>query len=221
MMNSGAMAGAHVFLDLDGTLTESGIGITRSVAHALRELGLPVPDQSTLDGMIGPSLWEGFANLGVPDAQIDEAVALYRARYTVTGLFENRLYDGALEMLSRLGGATLCLATAKPIAYAAKITAHFGITPHLSREFGSELDGTRSDKTDLIAFALTETAAAPSRSVMVGDRSHDMTGALNNGVTPIGALWGYGSAAELRDAGCKHIAATPGEAADMILEVLT
>lgn len=215
------MIGTHVLLDLDGTLTESGIGITRSVAHALTELGYSVPDQATLNGMIGPSLWEGFAKLGVPDAQLDEAVALYRARYTVTGLFENRLYDGALEMLERLGAATLCLATAKPIAYAAKITAHFGIAPHLSREFGSELDGTRSDKTDLIAHALAQTDAVPSRSVMVGDRSHDIIGALNNGVTPIGAAWGYGSPTELRDAGCKHIAATPGEAADMILEVLT
>jgi phosphoglycolate phosphatase len=215
------LSGTHIFLDLDGTLTESGIGITRSVAHALTELGRTVPDQETLNGMIGPSLWEGFATLGVPDAQLDEAVALYRARYTVTGLFENRVYDGVQEMLTRLGEATLCLATAKPIAYASKITAHFGIAPHLTHEFGSELDGTRTDKTDLIAYALTQTGADPARSVMVGDRRHDMIGALNNGVTPIGALWGYGSAIELRDAGCTRIAATPGEAAEMILEVLT
>lgn len=221
MMNSGTLAGAYVFLDLDGTLTESGIGITRSIAHALNELGYPVPDQATLDGLIGPSLWEAFATLGVRDAQLDEAVALYRARYTVTGLFENRVYDGVPEMLARLGAMTLCLATAKPIAYAAKITAHFDIAPHLTREFGSELDGTRTDKTDLIAYALAEMGADPARAVMVGDRSHDMIGAVNNGVTPIGAGWGYGSPTELRAAGCNHIAATPGQAADMILEVLT
>ena len=83
------------------------------------------------------------------------------------------------------------------------------------------MDGARTDKTDLIAYALAKTGADPARAVMVGDRSHDMTGALNNGVTPIGALWGYGSADELRDAGCKHIAKTPGEAAEMICEVLT
>ncbi|MGB1213724.1 MAG: HAD hydrolase-like protein [Pikeienuella sp.] len=209
---------AHVFLDLDGTLTESGIGITRSVAHALRELGYRVPDQARLDSMIGPSLWEGFAALGLPDDQLDDAVALYRAR--TTGLFENRLYDGVADMLARLEGATLCLATAKPIAYAAKITAHFGIAPYMTHQFGSELDGTRSDKTDLIAHALARTGAAPARAVMVGDRSHDMIGALANGVTPVGAEWGYGSAAELRAAGCQHIAATPAQAADMILEIL-
>lgn len=221
MMTEGALHGAHVFLDLDGTLTESGIGITRSVAHALTELNMPVPDQVTLNGMIGPSLWEGFAKLGVPDAQLDEAVALYRARYTTVGLFENRVYDGVADMLEALAGATLCLATAKPISYAAKITAHFGLAPYLAHEFGSELDGTRTDKTDLIAYALAQTGADPARAVMVGDRSHDMIGALNNGVTPIGAAWGYGSATELRNAGCRHIAATPGEAADMITEVLT
>lgn len=213
--------GSHVFLDLDGTLTESGIGITRSIAHALTELGCPVPNQETLNGMIGPSLWEIFATLGVPEAQVDDAVAAYRARYTTVGLFENRVYDGVPEMLARLADATMCLATAKPITYAAKITAHFNITPHLTHEFGSELDGTRTDKTDLLAYALAKTGANSARSVMVGDRSHDMIGALNNGITPIGALWGYGSAAELRDAGCTRIAATPGEAAEMILEVLT
>lgn len=210
----------HVFLDLDGTLTESGIGITRSIAHALQEMGREVPEQSVLNGLIGPSLWEGFARLGVEAARLDEAVALYRVRYTEVGLFENRVYDGVPEMLSRLAGATLSLATAKPITYAARITAHFGLAPHMTREFGSELDGTRSDKTDLIAHALAETGANPARAVMVGDRNHDVIGALANGVTPVGAGWGYGSAAELRDAGCTLIAATPAEAAEMILETL-
>lgn len=215
------MGGTHVFLDLDGTLTESGIGITRSIAHALTELGYSVPDQNTLNSMIGPSLWDGFTMLGVSSAHLDDAVAAYRARYTTVGLFENRVYEDVPEMLAQLSGATLCLATAKPIAYAAKITAHFELAPHLTHEFGSELDGTRTDKTDLLAYALAKTGASATRSVMVGDRSHDMIGALNNGITPIGALWGYGSAAELRDAGCTRIAATPGEAAEMILEVLT
>lgn len=225
MMTDGAspdaLADAYVFLDLDGVLTESGIGITRSVAHALAELGHPTPDQARLESMIGPSLWDGFAALGVPPEQLDEAVAFYRARYTSIGLFENRVYDGVTEMLGRLGGATLCLATAKPIAYAAKITAHFGVAAHLAHEFGSELDGTRSDKADLIGYALKRTGADPARAVMLGDRRHDVSGAVANGVTPVGAAWGYGSVSELRDAGCRHIAATPAEAADMILKVLT
>ena len=218
--------GAHVFLDLDGTLTESGIGITRSIAHALAELGHEVPAQSVLDRMIGPSLWEVFATLGIPDARLDEAVAAYRARYTTIGLLENRVYDGIPEMMAALSGpggpgATLSLATAKPTAYATKITAHFGLSQFLRHEFGSELDGTRSDKTDLIAHALEQTGADPARSVMVGDRRYDMIGAINNGVTPVGAGWGYGTPAELRDAGCRHIAATPMDAAETIRKLLS
>lgn len=212
----------HVFLDLDGNLTESGIGITRSIAHALTEMGVAVPEQAVLNSLIGPGLWEIFAGLGVSDDRLDEAVAHYRARYTTVGLFENRLYDGVPDMLKALTGAgcTLCLATAKPLAYASRITAHFGVTPHLTHEFGSELDGTRSDKADLIAHALDQTGADPARSFMMGDRDKDVIGALANGVTPIGALWGYGSAAELAGAGCDLIAANPAMAADMILERL-
>ncbi|MEM7547676.1 MAG: HAD hydrolase-like protein [Pseudomonadota bacterium] len=212
----------HVFLDLDGTLTESGIGITRSIAHALEAMGHPVPPQAVLDQQIGPSLWDCFAGFGMDRADQDRAVALYRERYTTVGLFENRVYDGIAEMLVRLGeaGCMLHLATAKPIAYAKKITAHFDIGRHLTREFGSELDGTRTDKTELIAHALTETGASPAASFMIGDRHHDMIGALNNGLTPVGALWGYGQPGELSDAGCTDIVANPAEAADLILRRL-
>lgn len=213
---------AHVFLDLDGTLTQSGIGITRSIAHALQMMGHEVPDQTVLDAQIGPSLWECFAGFGMDKADQDRAVAHYRQRYTTIGLFENRVYDGVMDMLTTLRGAgcTLHLATAKPIAYAAKITAHYDLAPMLTREFGSELDGTRTDKTDLIAYGLMETGADPSCSFMMGDRRHDMIGARNNGLTPIGALWGYGDHDELRTAGCEHIAATPADATEMILRML-
>jgi phosphoglycolate phosphatase len=214
---------AHIFLDLDGTLTESGIGITRSIAHALEAMGHAVPPQDVLDTQIGPSLWECFAGFGMNKPDQDRAVAHYRDRYTTVGLFENRVYDGVEDMLTALREANcmLHLATAKPIAYAAKITAHFGISRFLNTEFGSELDGTRTDKTDLIAHALAETGADPSVSFMLGDRRHDMIGARNNGVTPVGALWGYGSHPELANAGCAQIAATPAAAARMILERLS
>ncbi len=213
---------AHVFLDLDGTLSESGIGITRSIAHALQAMGHPVPDQAVLDQQIGPSLWDCFAGFGMDKADQDRAVAHYRAHYTAVGLFESRVYDGVPQMMTRLrdAGCAMHLATAKPIAYAVKITAHFGIAPFLTTEFGSELDGTRTDKTDLIAHALSEVGAAPAQSFMLGDRRHDMIGALNNGVTPIGALWGYGTHQELSAAGCALIAAHPDEAAKMILKRL-
>lgn len=213
---------AHVFLDLDGTLSESGIGITRSIAHALREMGHPVPEQAVLDQYIGPSLWDCFASFGMDKADQDRAVGHYRAHYTTEGLFQSQVYDGVHDMMTTLrdAGCALHLATAKPIAYAVKITAHFGLAPALTTEFGSELDGTRTDKTDLIAYALTQAGADAAKSFMMGDRRHDMVGALNNGVTPVGALWGYGSHGELSAAGCSLIAADPAEATDMILKRL-
>ena len=139
--------------------------------------------------------------------------ALYRERYTTVGLYENAVYDGAPEMMRALSdmGYRLALATAKPIAYAAKITAHFGLAPLMRAEFGSELDGTRTDKRDLLRYCLAETGADPARSFMLGDRMHDARGALANGVTPLGALWGFGSREELEEIGCAAIGEAPSD----------
>lgn len=205
------MTDAWVFLDLDGTLTDAAPGITRSIAHALTEMGRPVPDEATLRSFIGPALQEVFPSLGIDD--VDGAVAAYRARYTTVGLFENAVYDGAPEMMAALKsmGYRLALATAKPIAYAGRITAHFGLAGMMDAEFGSELDGTRTDKRDLLAHCLAETGADPGRSFMLGDRMHDARGALHNGLTPLGALWGFGARRELEDAGCVALGARPAD----------
>lgn len=199
---------AWVFIDLDGTLTNAEPGITKAIAHALACADLPVPSQKELAGFIGPALQETFPKLGVTD--LDKALADYRALYTVEGLYDAEVYDGAHQMMEELKaiGYRLSLATAKPIAYAAKITAHFGFAPLLDAEHGSELDGRRTDKRDLIAHILAETGADPAQSFMIGDRMHDARGALHNGVTPLGALWGFGSAEELQEAGA-HIAKRP------------
>lgn len=204
------MSDAYVFLDLDGTLTDAAPGITRSIRHALTEMGLPAPDEGALRRYIGPALQEIFPELGVRDA--DRAIALYRERYTTIGLFENAVYDGAPEMMASLktAGFRLALATAKPIVYASRITAHFGLSDLMDAEFGSELDGRRTDKRDLLAHCLAETGADPARSFMLGDRMHDARGALANGITPLGALWGFGSRDELTAAGCAAIGDAPG-----------
>ena len=205
------MSEAWVFLDLDGTLTDAAPGITRSIEHALTEMGLPSPGQAALRRFIGPALQEIFPDLGVTD--VDAAIALYRERYTTVGLFENAVYDGAPEMMEALKaqGFRLALATAKPLAYAARITAHFELGPLMDAEFGSELDGRRTDKRDLLAHCLAETGADPARSFMLGDRMHDARGALANGVTPLGALWGFGDREELEAAGCVAIGNAPGD----------
>ena len=189
-----------VFLDLDGTLTDPKLGITRSVAHALKELRLPVPPADDLTWVIGPALLDSFSRLGAPDP--DRALAIYRRRYTDVGLFENSVYAGIPEAMQALwtSGIAMHLATANPHQYARRITAHFGLSRYLSHEFGPELDGTRNDKSELLAHALEEIGIKAGRAVMVGDRIHDFNAARQVGMRSIGVSWGYGSAQELSKA---------------------
>ncbi|QIE54956.1 HAD hydrolase-like protein [Pikeienuella piscinae] len=208
----------HVFVDLDGTLTDSAPGIFAAILHALETLGAPRPDETALRACIGPSLHESFPRLGVPEADVPRAMALYREHYMDGGVYDAKVYDGAREMLARLKemGFRLALATAKPIAYAPLITRHFGLTPYFDAEFGSDLDGRFTDKRDLLKRCVAETGADPARSFMLGDRRHDAVGALANGITPLGALWGFGGREELTAAGVAALAGAPAEVADMV-----
>lgn len=201
-----------IFLDLDGTLTDPKPGITRSIIHALENLGRPAPSEDALGWAIGPPLRESLASL-VGEADADRALALYRERFAETGLFENRVYDGVPEMLEALrsAGWRLFLATSKPWIYAERIIDHFGLSPMLDGGFGSELDGTRADKSALLAHALAETGARARGSVMLGDRRHDVQGAAANGLPAIGALWGYGGRDELAKAGADCLAEGPSQ----------
>ena len=189
-----------VFLDLDGTLTDSAPGIVASVIHALDSLGLETPAPDALGWVVGPALVDSFARLGAPDPQ--QALTLYRARYATIGLYENRVYDGIPAALETLASRyQLCLATAKPQAYATRITAHFGLSGWLAHEFGPELDGTRNDKGELLAHALDSLGLDAGDCVMVGDRHHDIDAAARVGMASIGVGWGYGSDDELAHAG--------------------
>jgi phosphoglycolate phosphatase len=203
-----------VFFDLDGTLTDPKIGITTSIQYALAKFGVRVPTQDELLWCIGPPLHANFkALLDCSDSDADRAVAFYRERFGDIGLFENELYAGIEETLTAVAapGRRLFVATSKPHVYADRIIDHFGLRPHFDRVFGSELDGTRVHKTDLLRYALDETATDPARAIMIGDRQHDIIGAANNGIATIGVLYGYGSRAELVDAGAGHLCKTPGE----------
>ena len=195
------MAYSTVLFDLDGTLTDPFDGITRSIQYALDKLGAPVPDAEDMHWTIGPPLWESFEVLLKTDdrAKLDEAVALYRERYTVIGLFENTLINGIAEVLQELceAGFKLHVCTSKPHAYAGKIVEHFELTPHFGTVYGSELNGTRSAKAELIAHILEEEGISAAETVMIGDRKHDLIGASANGVAGIGVLWGYGTREEL------------------------
>ncbi len=188
-----------VYWDLDGTLTDPKKGITESIQFALRELGLPVPEVNELTWCIGPALVWSFERLGAPDPQL--ALEHYRAVYTTKGLFDCTIYDGILDALAEISSVhSMHIATAKPHAYAKKITSHYGIAPFMTHEFGPELDGTRNDKGALLAHALEITGDDPARSVMIGDRHYDLKAARDVGMKFIAVGWGYGSEDDLSDA---------------------
>ncbi|HAT85182.1 MAG TPA: HAD family hydrolase [Rhizobiales bacterium] len=195
----------HIFFDLDGTLTDPKPGIVGSIRYALDKLGITEqPDD--LGWCIGPPLQESFAKL-VPDTDPDEAIALYRERFSDVGLYENRVFDGTQEMLHIVKdcGGELYVATSKPHVFAKRILDHFGLSHFFAHIFGAEMDGTRSNKAELLAYALAECGADPHSSLMIGDRKHDIVGAHANGIASAGVLWGYGSRCELQEAGAQCI----------------
>jgi phosphoglycolate phosphatase len=208
-----------IFFDLDGTLTDPKPGITRSIQYALQKLGLPaIPTEDELTWCIGPPLRASFVRLLGAEDHADRAVSLYRERFSDVGLYENAVYDGIAEVLTTLGqsGQRLFVATSKPHVFATRIVEHFGLRHHFEHVFGSELDGTRVDKSHLLEYALKTAAVDPSRTLMIGDRSHDMVGAKNNGMQGIGVLYGYGSREELLGAGARQLCATPQAIPDCI-----
>jgi phosphoglycolate phosphatase len=198
--------------DLDGTLTDPREGIVACLKHALRGLGRPSPPDSDLLRCIGPPLKESFGRLlGSDDGKaIDTAIALYRERFSVTGIFENAVCPGVPSALAELQalGMTLYVATSKPHVFARRIVEYFGLGPFFRRVHGSELDGTRANKGELIEHVMQIESLSPRATVMVGDRAHDVLGAMARGVLPVGVLWGYGSREELEAAGatvlCEH-----------------
>jgi phosphoglycolate phosphatase len=191
------------------------------VAYALEKMQMP-PFEGDGSWIVGPPLWDTFETLGVAKENLDHAVALYRERYIDIGWSENSLYDGVLEQLSALKdeGYTLCIATSKAHSYAKKITAHFGISEYMTHEFGSELDGTRSDKTSLLAHGLDVVGAFSKNSLMVGDRSYDIIGAKNNGLKVIGVSYGYGGGAELAEVGADVIISNVTELSSAVRALL-
>ena len=207
-----------IFFDLDGTLTDPKPGITRSIQYALDKLGQPtIPTEDELTWCIGPPLRASFVKL-LGEASADLAVSLYRERFSDIGLYENSVYPGVVDVLTALrqSGHRLFVATSKAHVFADRIIDHFDLREHFERVFGAELDGTRADKSDLLAYALKTAAVESSHAIMIGDRSHDMIGARNNGIRGIGVLYGYGSEQELTAAGASQLCATPKAVLDCL-----
>jgi phosphoglycolate phosphatase len=207
-----------LFFDLDGTLTDPKPGITASIQYALQKLDREVPSQDELVWCIGPPLRASFVTLLGGDELADRAVALYRERFGDVGLFENSVYPdiaGVLALLTQ-PSRRMFVATSKPHVFAKRIIDHFGLAGHFEHVFGSELDGTRVHKADLLAYALEQTGVDASRALMIGDRSHDVNGAKANGMDAIGVTYGYGSREELITAGARHLCVSPRAIWDVV-----
>lgn len=205
----------HWFWDLDGTLANTAPSVTHSVQHALREMGLDVPHESELLGFIGPPLLDGFSRfIGLDRADSEHAVKLYRAHYSAGGIYECSLYDGIREILDRLTaqGIISVIATCKPHEFATRIVKHLGISDRIALVSGPEMDGTRGTKQEVIAYAAEQLGISDlSRCLMLGDRGSDVRGAAFHGMDCVGALWGFGSEEELREAGAAYLCAEPEE----------
>ncbi len=172
-----------------------------------------MPHDSELTRFIGPPLGDCFREMLSSEDSVDTAVAAYRDRFALVGMFENSVYDGIPEALESLlsHGACLFLVTSKPRIFAERILEHFELAKNFNAVYGSELDGRLSDKGELITHALRQSGLPSNDTVMVGDRRYDVIGALANEVLPVGVLWGYGSREELTSAGAKKLYQEPHE----------
>ncbi len=210
-----------VIFDLDGTLTDSGLGITNSVAYVMRRYGLEVLERKELERFVGPPLIKSFQEfLGFTREKAVEAIGVYREYFAEKGIFENKVYPGVADMLERLKKAkrTLVVATSKPEPFARRIAEHFGLSQYIDFLGGALMDETRTSKADVIAYSLkTLGATDASRAVMVGDRYLDMEGARANGMKSVAVLYGYGSKEELASAGPDFFAETPDDVVKIVL----
>ena len=195
-----------VLFDLDGTLTDSGEGITRCVQYALRkEFGIEVQDLHELDSFVGPPLKEQFmAYAGVSAEDADRAVRAYRERYRTRGIYENHVYEGIPTLLAQLvrEHMTLAVASSKPTEFCREILRYFGIEQYFRVIVGSEMNGERTKKEDVLEETLRRLGAQNMRAgvVLVGDRKYDVEGARAAGIGSIGVTYGYGSRKELEAA---------------------
>lgn len=211
----------HIFFDLDGTLTESAPGIVNSARYALAKYGIADVPESTLKSFIGPPLMDSFRDLfGFSDEKAREAMSFYREYFGERGIFENSVYPGITETLSALrsGGKRLFVATSKPEIYMGRILDRFSLSRFFDFAGGSDLEETRSEKSQVIEHVVRknhlEGARKAGKILMVGDRKHDIIGARKCSIPCCAVLWGYGSEAEFNENGADFVIEKPEELLD-------
>jgi len=200
----------NILIDLDGTLTDPKVGITTSARYGLEKVGHPISEDTNIDWIIGPPLKASLAkilNVDADDTLAEQALMAYRERFAVTGLYENHVFEDVAETLAELKrrGYRLFLATAKPTVYAKQILEHFNLVQYFTEIYGSELNGDRTNKGELIQYILEQQGMQADQCIMVGDREHDIFGARHNGIESIAVKYGYGSEIELQQAQPKYM----------------
>ena len=205
----------YYLFDLDGTLTDPGIGITNSVMHALEKFNIHVSDRKELYPFIGPPLVDSFEKyFGFDEKQAFQAVEYYREYFREDGIFDNVVYEGIPEMLGELKsrGAIVALATSKPYEFSVRILDHFDLHQYFDIVGAATMDGRISRKADVISHLIDKLGENEKSSIlMIGDRDQDIDGAKANGLQSAGVLWGYGSRDELMDAGADYIVSVPSD----------
>lgn len=209
----------YILFDLDGTLTESDPGITRSIQYALEKHNMPCPPLEDLKIFVGPPLGEMFMEIfGVTKEKADEMLVSYRERYTTVGKFECNVYAGVKETLKKLKdmGKVLCVATSKPESSAAEVLEHFGLTGYFDFIGGDTAKHERKNKTAVINHVINSMNISDKDDViMVGDTYYDVLGAKESGIKCIGVLYGYGKKDKLEEAGAYRLAEIPEDIAEM------
>ena len=212
----------NILFDLDGTITDPFLGITKAVAYSLNSFDIRINGLDELTVFIGPPLDESFQKYyGMNEEKSWQAVEKYREYYSQIGLFENEVYEGMEDFLKSLidSGKDLYICTSKPYIFAKKIIEHFGLTKYFKGIYGAELDGTRKNKKDVIAYCLQQERLNVDDCLMVGDRKHDVIGAHLNRIECVGFLYGYGSKEEFENNDCEYIAKNLKELKEVIENV--
>ncbi|MBQ7038097.1 MAG: DUF4080 domain-containing protein [Clostridia bacterium] len=209
-----------LLFDLDGTLTDPALGITRSVQYALRHFGIEETNHEKLLSYIGPPLLDSFKGYGLSDEEAREALRVYRVYFADIGLYENEVYEGIRDFLqdAQRAGYGLIMATSKPEMYACRLMQHFGLTEYFACIAGSDMAETRADKSSVIRYALARVGVTDvSETVMIGDRKYDVEGARAFGMPSVAVTYGYGSREELEAAGADRIVDSVQQLYDIFL----
>lgn len=209
-----------ILFDLDGTITDPKIGITKSFQYALQHFGIQVDNLDALEPVIGPPLKKSFSEFyHLSEDQIERAIEKYRERFSTVGLYENEIYDGMENLLKELSEASYILeiASSKPTVFVEKICKHFKIKQYFTHIVGSFLDGRRGEKEEVVEEAIRLSKATPDHIIMVGDRIYDVIGAHKKGIAVIGVSYGYGGRQELEEAGADVIVDTVAQLREELL----